>query len=59
MTRRLIPTLAAALVLLAGVWRGPAHDPASCARRLHVAYTVADGATERLSAFQACVGGAR
>lgn len=34
-----------------------AHTPQACARRLHITWDRADGATERLSAFRACVEG--
>ena len=52
-------------VVVLGVSCAHRHAPteqgraAACARRLHIHYTPEDGATERLAAFSACVGGGR
>jgi hypothetical protein len=51
--RRLL-AVAALLVALSGQ-SGDHGDPARCARALGIAWSVADGATERLDSFAGCV----
>lgn len=35
----------------------PTHTPSACARRLGISWSVEEGATEQLDAFQDCVNG--
>lgn len=56
MTRRILAGLAATvLVLGVSCQRDRITREQACARRLNIAYTPQDGATERLTAFQRCV----
>lgn len=61
MTRRVLVGLAASVLVVAAdcAHRRPEPVEARCARSLNVEWSRAEGATERLDAFKACVKGAR